>query len=228
MTWQSIWITLIFSVVGYLLGSISFSILISRWFVNEDIRMRGSGNAGATNALRAYGPKFGIVVLILDMSKPMIAVGVAMAASIWLKGEWNHIMFQGAAFGSVIGHIYPIFFGFKGGKGGATYAGFLFIIYWPLWFIGFALFVIIVYKTKIVSLGTVVSPFIIILVHIILMQIPHMNDGWSHIISLNNFPWWVTTIFITILALLVLYTHKGNIGRVLLKTERKLVIKAKK
>lgn len=221
MTWESAVATLIFSIVGYLIGSISFSVLISKKFMKEDIRTKSSGNAGATNTLRNYGPKIAIIVLVLDMLKPIIAIVIAYVSSLFMKGDWTLIIFQAVGYFAIIGHIFPIFFGFRGGKGAASYAGYLLVIYWPLFILGFFVWVSIVVFTKKVSLSSILTPVILLVIQIVFSVIPHMNESWGHIIPLGT-EWWVTSMFLTLLASIIIYKHKENIKRLMSGTENKI------
>ena len=226
MTWESAVITIIFSIVAYLIGSISFSVIISKTFMKEDIRTKDSGNAGATNSLRNYGVKIGVMVLMLDMLKPVFAVVIAFIATLFMKGNWTLVIFQVVAFFAIVGHIYPIFFGFKGGKGAATYAGMLFIIYWPLFVIAFFVFIALVFFTRKVSLSVILIMIIMFVIQIIFAFIPHMNDSWAYIVNPNS-AWWVMTIVLSLTMLLISYKHKENIKRIFNGTERTLGSKKK-
>ena len=226
MTWESAVITIIFSIVAYLIGSISFSVIISKTFMKEDIRTKASGNAGATNSLRNYGVKIGVLVLMLDMLKPVFAVLVAFIATLFMEGNWTIVIFQVVGFFAIVGHIYPIFFGFKGGKGAATYAGLLFIVYWPLFVVAFFVFIALVFFTRKVSLSVIAIMIIMLVIQIIFSFIPHMNDSWAYIIN-PNYAWWVTTIVLALSSALITFKHKENIKRILNGTERTLGSKGK-
>ena len=226
MTWESAVITIIFSIVAYLIGSISFSIIISKTFMKEDIRNKASGNAGATNSLRNYGVKIGVLVLVLDMLKPIISVVIAFVATLFMEGNWTLVIFQVVAFFAIVGHIYPVFFGFKGGKGAATYAGMLFIIYWPLFIAAFFMFIVMAFFTKKVSLSVIILTIIVVFVQMAFAFIPHMTDSWAYIIKPNSI-WWVSTVALSFSSILIIYKHKENIKRILNGTERTLGSKEK-
>ena len=226
MTWESAVITIIFSIVGYLVGSISFSVIISKTFMKEDIRTKASGNAGATNTLRNYGVKIGVLVLVLDMLKPVISVLIAFIATLFMKGEWALVIFKVVAFSAIVGHIYPVFFGFKGGKGAATYAGMLFIIYWPLYIVAFFIFISLVFFTRKVSLSVIAITIIMLAIQIIFAFIPHMNESWAYVVNPNS-AWWITSIILSLSVVLISFKHKENIKRILNGTERTLGSKKK-
>ena len=119
---------IIVAVIAYLLGSISFSVIISKKMAGFDVREKGSGNAGTTNVLRSVGKKAAILTLICDVLKGVLAVLVAyIAGNIVKEGVDRALLIQIAGLLVVVGHTFPIFFGFKGGKGIATALGVLLI-----------------------------------------------------------------------------------------------------
>jgi glycerol-3-phosphate acyltransferase PlsY len=146
-------------IAGYLLGSISFSYLFGKWLKGIDIREHGSGNAGATNTLRVLGKGPAILVFILDALKGVLAVYLAK----WLGGEEWVIVVSGLA--AIIGHNWPLFFGFRGGKGIATTVGVMAsLCFLPTLFAGL-LAILLIVITRYVSLGslllTAILPFFI-------------------------------------------------------------------
>ena len=137
--------------LGYLLGSLSFATILVRLTTGKDIRTEGSGNAGATNVLRAHGKGLAAAVAALDIGKGALAV--------WLSHLVTADPACAAAAGTaaVVGHVFPVFYGFRGGKGVATVVGaFLALAPWPT-LVCMAVFVAIVAVTRYVSLGSVVS-----------------------------------------------------------------------
>ncbi len=131
-------------VAAYLLGSLNFSILVSKFFLNDDIRRHGSGNAGATNTLRTHGKKITAVVAAGDILKGVSAVWIARLAA-GEKAAWL------CAFVCVLGHMFPVFFGFKGGKGVLTGVSVVCTLNFTVGILAFSLFLIIVIATKHVS-----------------------------------------------------------------------------
>jgi len=117
--------------------------------------------------------------------------------------------------------MYPIFFKFKGGKGAACFLGLFIVANWILAIIGFVVFVTIVWKTRMVSVGSIVAPLILVITQIIFMYIPHMDDAWSNPIARDPYLW-VNSIFLGITWIIVTYKHKENIKRILKGEERKL------
>jgi glycerol-3-phosphate acyltransferase PlsY len=138
-------------IVAYLLGSISFAVLLVRASTGRDIRAEGSGNAGATNVLRSHGKKLALLVALLDVAKGVAAV--LLMRLVTSNPRWA----AAAGFAAILGHVFPVFYGFRGGKGVATAVG-VFLALSPLAvLVTLALFVAIVAATRYVSLGSIVA-----------------------------------------------------------------------
>ena len=138
-------------IVAYLLGSISFAVLLVRASTGRDIRAEGSGNAGATNVLRSHGKKLALLVALLDVAKGVAAV--LLMRLVTSNPRWA----AAAGFAAIFGHVFPVFYGFRGGKGVATAVG-AFLALSPLAvLVTLALFVAIVAATRYVSLGSMVA-----------------------------------------------------------------------
>ena len=195
-------IYLIIIIVAYLLGNISTSYIVAKKLAGVDIRTQGSGNAGSTNVLRTLGKKAGALTFIGDVLKGLIAVLLAKFIAYIAHLDQATCAYL-AVVAVVLGHNYPVFLGFKGGKGVATSLGSMLgmnpII--ALTCLGF--FIIIVAVTKYVSLGSILG----IGLSPIIMMINHNNKGV------------LVTLFLTISVVL---THKENIKRLLKGTERKI------
>jgi glycerol-3-phosphate acyltransferase PlsY len=181
---------------AYLLGSVSFSVVVVKLIQGLDVRSVGSGNAGATNVLRAAGRRAGAVVLALDITKGVTAVVVprVLDAPPGVVGS--------AAVAVVVGHVYPIFFGFRGGKGVATSAGALGALAPVAMALGIVLFVLVVVWKHYVSLGSIVTaaafPFLAWACH---------RLGWSD----YGGPWLLGSA--AAIALLIVLRHAGNLRR---------------
>lgn len=202
----------LFLVLAYLLGSIPTSYIMGKKLKNIDIRNYGSGNVGATNALRVLGTKIGIITLIIDMGKGFLVV--FLAKLLMQKFNFDNIdialIFIGLA--AIIGHIFTIFLSFKGGKGVATSAG-VFIALTPIAFsIAFLCFIIIVWITKYVSLGSITAAVILSITELII-NIRNYFDKLEFL------------IFVFIIAIFVIVRHKDNIKRLLAGNENKLNFK---
>jgi glycerol-3-phosphate acyltransferase PlsY len=138
-------------VAGYLLGSLSFALLLVRWRTGADIRKEGSGNAGATNVLRAHGKALGLAVALLDVAKG--AAAVLLVRLVTADPRYA----AAAGFAAILGHVFPLYSGFRGGKGVATAVG-AFLVLAPAGTLAcLAVFLALVAATRYVSLGSVVA-----------------------------------------------------------------------
>jgi len=186
-------------VIGYLLGSISTGVVLSKLFHNTDIRSQGSGNAGTTNMLRILGRRMALFTFLGDMLKGIIAVFIGKAL---VGGDLGGVL--GVA-GAVLGHYYPLYFGFKGGKGIATSFGSMLFVFPVQALLAFTVFLILVAATHYVSVGSVAAAFTLPM--LVLLTHP------------ENVPVWVITACIGIS---VIWRHRANIKRLLNHTENKL------
>ena len=190
---------LIVIVAGYLLGSISTGVVLSRLFAKTDIRSQGSGNAGTTNMLRVLGRKMALLTFIGDMLKGIIAVFIGK----WLiGGELGGLL---GVVSAVLGHYYPLYFGFKGGKGIATSFGSLLFVFPVQALLAFAVFLILVAVTHYVSVGSIAAAITLpLLIVITRFQEPTL---------------WIITVCI---GASVVWRHRANIKRLMNHTENKL------
>src|SRR5215813_7606485 len=142
---------IVFVVLAYLLGSLSFATLLVKIATGKDIRSEGSGNAGATNVLRSHGKGLGLAVAVLDIGKGALAV--------WLMhfATGDPAWAGAAAVAAVLGHVFPVFYGFRGGKGVATALGAFLVLTPYATLVSVAVFILVVALTRYVSLGSVVS-----------------------------------------------------------------------
>lgn len=197
--------TLLCVIAPYLLGSINFAVIISSKRYNDDVREHGSGNAGMTNMMRTYGRKAAVLTLAGDALKAIIASLLGYYA-------FGLIGAHMAGFFCVFGHLYPIFFKFKGGKGVVT-AAFSILMCNPIVFlILIVLFIVIVLIWRYISLGSIMC---IMLYPLVLNGVDNVFAGGSGIYM----------IFAFLTMVLVVAKHKDNIKRLLNKTESKFVIK---
>ena len=213
-------------VIPYLLGSINFGLLISNKQFHDDIRTHGSGNAGATNMLRTFGWKAAVLTMAGDMLKAVLAVGlgyliVGVNAQITAENGMTYRMVDqfGAAIAGLfvmLGHMFPIFFKFKGGKGVATSGMVIFMISPITGVICLAVFLIVVIGTRYVSLGSVMG----------LVFYPIVLNAFSHV---SDPPRNATACMISVLmACLVVFMHRENLKRLANHTESKISFKKKK
>ena len=195
---------ILYILLGYLLGSLPFALIIGKLFYKTDVRNYGSGNLGGTNAGRVLGKKAGISVIACDVLKVVVAVGIVSyfdrEASIW------------AGFAAAFGHCYPIFAGFRGGKAVATMFGFLLstsiFTFQSAWYviIPFLFFLVVLYLSKMVSLSSMMAALISSL-YITYRQF----DSRIEIIIAS----WLLTM-------LVIYRHRSNIKKIADGTENKI------
>ena len=134
---------------GYLLGSISFGVVMARVFGLGNLRDVGSGNIGATNVLRTGSKKAAILTLVFDMLKGTLAVVIA--------AQWGHMTAAVAGFGAFLGHCFPVWLGFKGGKGVATFLGAFLGWHWPVFLAMGAIWLIVAFVTKLSSLSALIA-----------------------------------------------------------------------
>lgn len=192
--------TLLPILLAYLLGSIPSALWIGKIFYNTDIRTQGSGNLGATNTFRTLGKKAGIVVTLLDILKGTAATLIPL----YIATDIHPLIFGVIA---VLGHIYPVFAKFKGGKAVATSGGILLGYQWPLFLMAVAVLLIALKITKMVSLSSI----ILAVVFIIYTTIYGVITGD-----------YLFMIVIYILAIFIIFRHRANIARIRAGTEPKI------
>ena len=203
---------LIIAIIAYLLGSISFSVIISKKVAGFDVREKGSGNAGTTNVLRSVGKKAAIITLICDILKGVVAVLIALLVGKIVKDSNSSLLVQIAGIAVIIGHTFPIFFKFKGGKGIATSLGVLLVTNWNIGLICLIFALILMAFTRIVSLGSIAAAVLFPLLVILMPSNAYIVEG--------NY-----IVFSLILAVLVIYNHRTNVKRLIEGTENKLDFK---
>lgn len=205
---------IVMTVIAYAIGSISFSVVFSKKIAGFDVREKGSGNAGSTNVLRTVGKKAAILTLLCDVLKGIVAVLIAVLLANIVKELDGALLVQLAAVAVIIGHTFPIFFGFKGGKGVATSLGVLLLINWQIGLICLVFALVIMALTRMVSAGSVLAA--------ILFPVLTLFIGDAHYIVHGNY-----FVFSVIMALIVAFNHRSNIKRILNGTENKLSFKKK-
>lgn len=195
---------IIIALVGYLLGSISISVIISTYVLHNDVRAHGSGNAGATNVARVFGMRAGVLTLLGDMLKTVAAglIGQLLAGRLGLV--------IGCA-GCVIGHSWPVFFKFRGGKGVAVSACIALLLDWRFFLVLFVVFFLVFFLTRRVSACSVVSALVYPAAYWLLNPV----FGAEHCLC----------IFISVL---VIVLHRNNIQRLLRGEEAKFQFKSEK
>ena len=205
---------LILIILAYLIGSIPTSIWVSNKFFDIDIREYGSGNAGATNTYRVLGPKWGTFVMVVDMLKGVVATSLYFFfLPSYLGTEGNNELHRtnlmiGLGLAAVLGHIFPIWANFKGGKGVATLFGMAVAIQPLVAVCCIAVFLLVLYLTRFVSLSSILAgvAFMVFILFI-------FNEKET-----------LYRIFAVLVALMVVLTHQKNIGRIIKGTEGKVPI----
>ena len=205
---------IIVAIIAYLIGSINFSIIISKKMAGFDVREKGSGNAGTTNMLRSVGKKAALITLICDILKGVVSIGLAIIIGNIAKYLDRELLLQIAGIAVVLGHTFPIFFGFKGGKGVATSLGVLLMSNWQIGLICLVFALVLMILTRMVSLGSCVAAVLFpVLTLFINQHYTVLTEGKN-----GN----VYFVYSIILAIIVLYNHRENIKRILNGTENKL------
>ena len=210
---------IIVALIAYLIGSINFSIILSKKMAGFDIREKGSGNAGTTNMLRAVGKKAAVITLICDILKGVVSILIAVLIGKITKSldnNLNALLVQLAGIFVILGHTFPIFFKFKGGKGIATALGVLLITNWQIGLICLVFALVLIALTKMVSVGSISAAILFPILVVFINQnyiVPTSNSNWSYL------------VFSIIIALLVIFNHRANEQRILNGTENKISFK---
>jgi acyl phosphate:glycerol-3-phosphate acyltransferase len=195
-------------IASYILGSVPTAYIFGKFFKKIDIRDFGSGNVGATNALRVLGIKMGIVTLLIDILKGVAAVLLCK----FILPESSDLMMIACGLAAIVGHIFTVFLKFKGGKGVATSAG-VFAAICPIPFvITILVFVILVWITKYVSLGSIIGALVLFVSELII----NLNNSFAELEKL---------VFVFIIALFIIIKHKANIKRLIAGSENKISFK---
>ena len=202
---------IVVAILSYLIGSINFSIIISKKVAGFDVREKGSGNAGTTNMLRTVGKKAALITLVCDILKGVISILLALLIGKIAKESNNSILVQIAGILVIIGHTFPIFFKFKGGKGVATAVGVLLTTNWQIGLICLIFGLVLIALTRMVSLGSITAA--------ILFPILVLFIKTNYIVEGNYF------IYSLIIAVMVVFNHRENVKRLLSGTENKLSFK---
>ena len=200
---------LLLIIIAYLIGSIPTALIISRKYFGVDIRDYGSGNMGATNTFRVLGPKHGTVVMIFDIFKGMAAVALFNFLPFYLHNELERTnLMIGLGLAAVLGHVFPIFAGFKGGKGVATLFGMVLAVQPVVAISCVGAFLLVLYLTRYVSLSSIIGA---LMLPISVLGIWNENEV-------------IYRIFAVLVAFMVIITHQKNIGRILRGVESRIPI----
>ena len=199
------------AIIAYAIGSINFSVILSKKMAGFDVRKKGSGNAGTTNMLRSVGKKAAAITLICDILKGIVSILIAIVIGNIIQNIDKAVLVQIAGISVVLGHTFPVFFEFKGGKGVATAIGIILLTNWQIGLICLIFGIVIIALTKMVSLGSIMAavlfPILTIFIH-------------NNFIVDGNY-----IAFGIILGTFVTFNHRANLKRILNGTENKLSFK---
>ena len=207
---------IIMAIIAFCIGSVNFSVIFSKKFAGFDVREKGSGNAGTTNMLRTVGKKAAAITFICDILKGVVSIGIAILLGN-IPDVNKELLVQIAGVAVVLGHTFPVFFGFKGGKGVATSLGVLLLSNWQIGLICLVFGVVLIILTRMVSVGSCSAA---VLFPILTLFI---NDHYTILTEGKSGN--VYFIYSVILAVIVLFNHRSNIKRILNGTENKISLK---
>ena len=189
--------------VSYLLGCFNGSVMTSHFIIRDDVRQHGSGNAGLTNFYRTYGARYALCVIVCDMGKTVLACLIGGYLMHWVAGDWTLGLLI-AGIGCELGHMFPVFFGLRGGKGILSGGVLVLLLDWRVALIAWGLFAVLWLTTRYVSLGSVAATASMPVSVFLLMG--------------HN---WLYNALSAAVAALVIWCHRGNIRRLLTGTEKK-------
>lgn len=189
--------------VSYLLGCFNGSVMTSHFIIRDDVRQHSSGNAGLTNFYRTYGARYALCVIVCDMGKTVLACLIGGYLMHWVAGDWTLGLLI-AGIGCELGHMFPVFFGLRGGKGILSGGVLVLMLDWRVALIAWGLFAVLWLTTRYVSLGSVAATASMPVSVFLLMG--------------HN---WLYTVLSAAVAALVIWCHRGNIRRLLTGTEKK-------
>ena len=209
---------IVIAIIAYCIGSINFSVILSKKMAGFDVREKGSGNAGSTNVLRTVGKKAAAITLVCDILKGVVAILIALLVGL-IAGESasKAILVEVAALAVVLGHTFPVFFGFRGGKGVATSLGIILLVNWKIGLICLVFALALMALTRMVSLGSISASvlFAVLTMFITDSYVAGIEHDFSFV------------VFGVLLAAFVIFNHRSNLKRILNGTENKLNFKKK-
>jgi len=200
-------------VIGYLLGAIPCGVIIGKMVRGIDVREYGSGSMGMTNVMRTVGAKAGLIVLILDVLKGAGAVALAWAVFYSANHDMVHWGQMAGGASAVIGHSWPVYIGFRGGRGIATAAGAIMVISWQVGLICLSTFLLLVLIFRYISLGSIMAAIALVVAMVVFFICYSGPDAYL--------------AFSLVVAPVVIFRHRGNIKRLLSRTEPKIGQKVK-
>lgn len=189
--------------VSYLLGCFNGSVMTSHFIIRDDVRQHGSGNAGLTNFYRTYGARYALCVIVCDMGKTVLACLIGGYLMHWVVGDWTLGLLI-AGIGCELGHMFPVFFGLRGGKGILSGGVLVLLLDWRVALIAWGLFAVLWLTSRYVSLGSIAAT-------------ASMPVSVFFLLGHN----WLYTVLSAAITALVIWCHRGNIQRLLTGTEKK-------
>ena len=204
---------IVIAIIAYAIGSINFSVILSKKMAGFDVREKGSGNAGSTNMLRSVGKKAAAITLLCDILKGIVAILIAVIAGWIFKDVDKALLVQIAGILVIVGHTFPIFFEFKGGKGVATSLGVLLITNWQIGLICLVFALVLMLLTRMVSVGSVGAAILFPVLTLFIHSNYFVSEGSGYF------------VYSIILAVIIAFNHRENIQRILNGTENKLSFK---
>ena len=195
--------------VSYLLGCFNGSVVTSHFIIRDDVRKHGSGNAGLTNFYRTYGAKFALIVILCDMGKTLLSCLIGGYLMLCTNGSWTLGVLLGGI-GCELGHMFPAYYGLKGGKGILSGGVLVWMLDWRMGLIAWGLFVLLWLLTRYVSLGSILA-------------------AASFVVCVLGFYWgdWITCILAAATGGFVIWRHRANLSRLVHGTESKLTFHKK-
>ena len=206
-------LNIIMGLIAYAIGSVNFTVILSKKMAGFDVREKGSGNAGTTNMLRSVGKKAAAVTLICDILKGIVAIIIAIVLGNIFNVENKSLLVQIAGIAVVVGHTFPIFFQFNGGKGVATSLGILLMSNWQIGLICLVFALVLMVLTRMVSVGSCAAAVLFPILTLFIKDNYIVSEGNSYL------------IYSIILAVIVLFNHRANIKRILNGTENRISFK---
>lgn len=210
---------IIIAIIAYLIGSFNISVVLSKKMAGFDVRDKGSGGTGATNVLRSVGKRAAVITLIFDVLKGVISIGIAILVGNIVQDVNKELLLQIAGIMVVIGHTFPVFLKFKGGKGVATSLGILLMTNWQIGLICLVFALVMMVLTRMVSVGScaaaVLFPVLTLFINQNYIVLTEGKNGTSYF------------IYSVLLAAIVLFNHRENIKRIYRGKESRIGEKVK-
>lgn len=208
------------ALIGYLFGSISISVLVSKFAFHDDVRSHGSGNAGATNMARVYGAKGGLIVLLGDFLKAIVAATIVLLIT---EPAYDEIALMTTGIACVLGHAFPVFFKFKGGKGVTVGAAVALLIDWKALVFIVAVFIVVFAITRIVSISSILGATGLTVITLIMYTLNLCGVGYGYFANFTP----ERLVLAIVASIIVICLHKPNIERLVTGTEKKFSFKKK-